>query len=251
MRPDCKPYTRTVRNMVAALLITTAATACKNKQNQGNDTVASSRPVANGPSDDGEKAGQSGDRGAPKKCSENTGTNDHPPSLKEPTTGNDFSTYRNNHCFSPARGWSHLKNRKPNNIPMWIMPELRMRQSDPKRDAAPGEGLVVAKVRNNDSNNKYHDDGIWIQGQDLLAGHEALIWLSQDTNKSVLFTYDNQDHIVILASGKWIPMTVNAAHPNPNHAEALWDHPDTRQPGTGWVTCLDGCCTPNGIFSIQ
>jgi hypothetical protein len=250
MRVDGKPLTRTVRIIVATLLITSAATACKKTPNQGNDSSRPSEPVASGPGD-GEKAGQSGPTTIPEKCSENTGANDHPPSLKEPTTGGDFSNYRNNHCFSPAKGWSHLKNRNPGAVPMWIMPELRMRQSDPKRDAAPGEGLVVAKVRNNHSSNKYHDDGTWVQGQDLLPGHESLIWLSQDTKKSVLFTYDNQNHIVILASGKWIPMTVNTSNPNPNHAEALWDHPDTRQPGTGWVTCLDGCCTPNGIFSIQ
>lgn len=193
-------------------------------------------------------------------CTEPTGSKYHPPSTVEPKDSANYSAYAANVCFAYADQngnnfeWSDTKNRSPGNIPMWIMPEARMRDTDPTKDAKSGMGMVVALVRNNDPSFAYADSA-W-KGKKVRSQQDALIWLSQDQKTAVLFTYD-ENGIVVLAKGSWTKMNVNPSNPNPrDHPEALWNHPPeqgqtVRAEGTGWVTCLEGCCTPNGIVESQ
>jgi hypothetical protein len=254
---------RTVCCAVATLLIGVTWSGCKKTQERQSDTSGTLVIQMRG------QVSHSDSSATDKPCQENTGANDHPPSINQPTQNGSFSAYQMGVCFAysdssgDTREWSEIKNRLPGNVPMWIMPEARMRHTDPTADADSGQGMVVALVRNNDQRNVYADDA-W-NGQKLVPHQDALIWLSKDQHHAVIFTYGNQNHIVILASGTWTKMDVNPSHQNPQHAEALWDHPPAldrednsvavaeRPPysGSGWVTCLIGCCTPDGLFSVQ
>lgn len=255
--------TRTACRAVATLMVGVSMSGCTKPQEQHSDTSGAGgiQMLA--------QASHTDSSAADKPCQENTGANDHPPSVTQPTQNGSYSDYADGVCFatSDANGntneWSEIKNRSPGNVPMWIIPEARMRHTDPTRDATNGQGMVVAMVRNNDSKNDYAD-AAW-NGQKLSPRQDALIWLSKDQQLAVVFTYGTQNHIVILATGTWASMTVNPSHQNPPHAEALWDHPAALEQqdnsgatvemppraGSGWVTCLEGCCTPDGLFSVQ
>jgi hypothetical protein len=247
---------------VAALLIAATMSACNTGQ-QKMDTSGGLAIQMRG------QESHTDSSATDKPCNENTGSNDHPPSTSQPTQNGSYSDYAVGVCFATSdsngntHDWSEIKNRSPGNVPMWIMPEARMRHTDPATHATSGQGMVVAMVRNNDQKNDYAD-GAW-NGQKLVPQQDALIWLSKDQQHAVLFTYGSQNHIVILATGTWTSMSVNPSHQNPPHAEALWDHPPSldqddnsvaveelpARAGSGWISCLDGCCTPDGLFSEQ
>lgn len=222
-------------------------------------------------------------------CDGIAGDDDYPPSTPEPKDGAHFRDYADSVCFAyddepPKTGqgeWADVRViPATNGQQLEIMPEVRMRHTDPTVDADKGQGMVVALVHNSGSkaygepNNKY-----W--KSNLQQDEDALIWLSQDSSTAVLFSYRvspaNDTTVTVLSrmapdnsSGRsaWNHMHVAPSNKYPRHARARWIHPTEslsqadgtpiRQQGmllqydvTGWVTCLDGCCTPNGIIYDQ
>ena len=236
---------------VAALLIAATISGCTSNPSKG--------PAPRG--GEGQKPHQACNVGGPSSnsdvsCTETTGQDSHPIAVKKPEKNDDFSLFRDNLCFaddalsgSDTATYSQKK-KTQTGVEMWIMPEVRMLETDPTKHAPAKKGMVVAMVRNNGSVTKYGID----------PQHDALIWLNQDVSNpvAVLFTYDPDDHVVILAEGSWKPMDYPNSNDKPKHAEARWEHPSWSaeparmgrpdDPGSGWIACLSGCCTPDGLF---
>lgn len=253
--------TRAMCCAVAAVVIAALMSSCTNAEQQPTDTAVSGAMTlraqkgqrSHGPASTGDTP-----------CTESTGTGVHPFVVREPSAGDDFSVYRDNLCFAYDKPgdkpeWSDRKKTTVGGVELWIMPEHRMLQTDPASDPPDNDkGMVVAMVRNTGTT-ATPSNAVWSGTLD--PQQDALVWLSKD-KKAVLFTYDPSDKVVLLASnGDWTPMPYTKNNRKPKHAKALWVHPGvtgrqistgeqdtTRAPGTGWIACLNGCCTPGGLF---
>lgn len=134
-------------------------------------------------------------------------------------------------------------------IPVWIQPELRMHNSTPD-DLKAGEGMVVGKILN------LAGKKVKLKKWKHEVGNktDALVWFGKDgktgAEYSVLFVRVAGGTLDVVSEGTW----VQEHKENGKQAMAIadWnpeDHrgtKDTRrqQSGSGWFSCLPGCCTP-------
>jgi hypothetical protein len=145
-----------------------------------------------------------------------------------------------------------------------LQTELRMHATDP-RGLAPGQGMIVAKIRNNGQSGR--GPRRWGPGGVLPARQDAYLWFGRSGGNApyalVLVRTGPQTFRRLSPVGRWAQNDTTRW----NKALASWDearapkHVHTgpardglevrRQAATSnaWLACAPGCCTTSGVFA--
>ena len=149
---------------------------------------------------------------------------------------------------------------RPVTYELWLQPELRMHQMS-ETDVGEGQGMVVAKLRNESGNFLYIDS--W--RRPFEPNETAVVWFGRANGRPYALVLGvHADGVEVLApeSGEaaWRFMSPTApGAPAVEHrrARASWELPAGAQVGAvtaaqaagrGWLTCLRGYCVAERLY---